>query len=91
MKNKLSCLVLCFVSLLFLVPSSHAQAVYTADKASRIQAGVGYMYLKPDYVMTNIQGVSFWGDYDFWKFLGVEASVHLGDIVTPSQDMTVRS
>jgi hypothetical protein len=45
---------------------------------------VGYLFLKPDYVNTNIQGVSFWGDYDFLKHVGVEASVHIGSIITPS-------
>ena len=84
MKIKLSCLFFSAASLLFLVPSSQAQADYTATKASRIQAGVGYLFLKPDYVETNIQGISFWGDYDFFKFIGVEASVHLGNIITPS-------
>jgi hypothetical protein len=84
MKNKLFCLIFCCASLLALAPSLRAQAVYTADKSSRIQAGVGYLYLKPDYVNTNIQGISFWGDYDFLKHVGVEASVHLGSIITPS-------
>jgi hypothetical protein len=84
MKNKLSCALFCLVSLLVLAPPSHAQADYTANKFSRIQVGAGYLFLKPDYVETNIQGVSFWGDYDFWKFVGVEASVNLGNIITPS-------
>jgi hypothetical protein len=83
MKNKLSCLLFCFVSLMLFVPSLHAQAAYTADKNSRIQAGAGFLYLKPDYVNQSIQGISFWGDYDFWKFLGAEATVHLGSIITP--------
>ena len=84
MKIKLSCLLLSAASLLFLVPSSQAQADYTASKGSRIQAGAGYLFLKPDYVETNIQGVSIWGDYDFWKFVGAEVSVNLGSIITPS-------
>jgi hypothetical protein len=84
MKNKIYSLLLLVAGMLVAAPSLHAQADYTANKTSRVQAGVGYMYLKPDYVNTNIQGISFWGDYDFLKHVGVEASVHLGSIITPS-------
>jgi hypothetical protein len=84
MKNKLSGALFGVLSLLVLAPPSHAQADYTAIKNSRIEVGAGYMFLKPDYVETNIQGVAIWGDYDFFKFVGVEASVDLGTIITPS-------
>ena len=84
MKNKLFSLIFCAASLSVLAPSLLAQADYSANKNSRLQAGVGYLYLKPDYVNTNIQGISFWGDYDFLKHIGAEAVVHLGSIITPS-------
>jgi hypothetical protein len=84
MKNKMFSLIVVIAGVLALAPSLYAQADYTANKTSRFQAGAGYLFLKPDYVNTNIQGISFWGDYDFLRHVGVEAVVHLGDIITPS-------
>jgi hypothetical protein len=84
MKNKWSSLMLCLASLLVMVPSLHSQAVYTANRTTRIQAGAGLAYIMPDYVDASIKGVSFWADYDFLKYVGVEASVHLGTIITPA-------
>jgi|HubBroStandDraft_5_1064220.scaffolds.fasta_scaffold407153_1 hypothetical protein len=84
MKNKLFRFALGAASLLVLVPSLRAQADYTATKNSRIQAGAGFMYLQPQYVNSNIEGISAWADYDFWKFLGAEVSVHLGNVITPA-------
>jgi hypothetical protein len=75
--------VVAFAVLSFLVPSLRAQAVYTAYRNTRIQAGVGYLYLVPDYGAGHVQGFSFWGDYDVRPWIGVEASVHLGSIITP--------
>jgi len=84
MKNKIYSLLFLVAGLLVVTPSLRAQADYTANKTSRVQVGAGYLFLKPDYVETNIQGISIWGDYDFLKHIGVEASVHLGTIITPS-------
>jgi hypothetical protein len=82
MKKQYS-LSLCFMALLVLLPSLRGQAMYTASRGSQIQAGAGLLYLQPDYVDKSIKGVSFWGDYDFKRFLGAEASVHIGSIITP--------
>jgi hypothetical protein len=84
MTKKQSSLILGFASLLVLVPSLRAQAVYSADKKSMLQVGAGVLYLKPDYVDTSIEGASIWADYDFRRFIGVEADIHIGSIITPS-------
>ena len=77
-------LILCFATLLVLIPSLHAQAIFTSARESRIQAGAGLLYLQPDYVNSNIKGVSLWGDYDFLGFVGAEVSAHVGSIITPA-------
>ncbi len=84
MIKKWSSLIVCFASMLILVPSLRAQAVYTATRQTRIQAGGGFLFLSPDYVDKNIQGVSFWGNYDFRSFIGAEVDFNLGSIITPS-------
>jgi hypothetical protein len=82
--KKWSRYVLCLASLLVLVPTLRAQAIYTATRTSRIQAGVGGSYIQPDYADKAILGISAWGDYDFNSFLGLEATIHLGDLITPN-------
>ena len=62
MKNVRFC-VSAFALLLSLISSLQAQAVHTADRESRVQAGLGILYLSPDYTLRNIKGVSFWADY----------------------------
>ncbi len=69
--------------LLSLAPALRAQAVYTAYRNTRFQAGVGFLYLTPDYGAGKVQGASFWADVDFRKWIGVEADVHIGSIITP--------
>ena len=83
MRKIWSSLTLGLASLLACVPSSHAQAVHTADRNTRIQAGLGVMYLSPDYGDHNIAGFSGWADYDFSKWVGVEIGAHLGEFSTP--------
>ena len=83
MNIKRSSLVFFFSGLLVLPSSSHAQAAYTANRPSQIQVGAGALILKPDYNLATLKGLSFWADYDFYKFIGVEATVHLGSIITP--------
>lgn len=79
-----------FVSLLVLVPSLTAQAIYTANENTRIQAGAGVAVLNPDYTKGNVIGFSGWGDYDFSKWVGLEFSAHLGEFITPG-DITENS
>jgi hypothetical protein len=83
MKKKWFSLILFAASLLVLAPTLRAQAVYTATRSTRIQAGVGVEYLQPDYTDKNVIGASVWGDFDFKKYLGLEASIHIGAINTP--------
>lgn len=70
-------------SVLLFLPSLHAQADYTAFRTTRIQAGAGGLYLKNDYTEHSNKGVSAWADYDFNRFVGAEAEVHFGSIISP--------
>jgi len=82
MNKKRFSLIVCFATLLGLAPMVQAQAVYTATRQSRIQAGAGYSIISPDYVNKNLQGISAWGDYDFTKWYGVEVGAHVS-VITP--------
>lgn len=90
MKKMWFSLVVCFASLLVLVPSLNAQAIYTADQKTRIQVGGGALALSPDYAPGRVIGFSAWGDYDFSKYIGVEVSTHFGEFITPN-DLTENS
>ena len=90
MLKKWSSLIVGFASLLLAVPSLHSQAVHTADRTTRIQAGVGVLALNPDYTTGNVIGLSAWGDYDFSKYIGLEASAHFQEFITPG-DITENS
>src|SRR5450631_1619730 len=90
MKKMWFSLFFCFASLLVVVPSLNAQAVYTAEQKTRIQAGGGIAILQPDYTLGNVIGFSGWADYDFSKWVGVEFSAHLGEFITPG-DITENS
>ena len=81
MKNLLLA-VLCLAGVSIATRPLSAQAIFTAVENTRIQAGVGVTSLNTDYTPHATQGVSFWADYDFHKFLGVEAGGHLGGIVS---------
>jgi hypothetical protein len=83
MKNMWCSLIVCFASLLVVVPSLHAQAVYTAEQKTRIQVGGGMLALNPDYTTGYVIGFSAWGDYDFSKWVGVEVSSHFSEFITP--------
>ena len=90
MKKMWSSLMFCFATLLFVVPSMNAQAVYTAEQKTRIQVGGGAVALSPDYGQGTVIGFSAWGDYDFSRFIGLEVSAHLGEFITPG-DITENS
>lgn len=76
--------VLCFASISLVTRPLSGQAIFAANETTRIQAGAGGTYLNTDYSSTGNKGVSFWADYDFHKFLGLEAEGHLGGIISPS-------
>lgn len=90
MRKMWSRLVLGFSTLLVCTPLFHAQASYTAERKTRIQAGAGVMALNPDYTDGNVIGFSAWGDYDFSKWVGVEIGAYLGEFITPG-DITENS
>ena len=78
-----SSLIVVFAGLVVVAPSLHAQAAYTAERTTRIQAGFGFLALNPDYRPGNIIGLSAWGDYDFSKYVGAEISTHFAEFITP--------
>ena len=90
MKKMWSSLFFFCASLLVVVPSLNAQAAYTAEQKTRIQAGGGAAIISPDYTEGNVIGFSGWADYDFSKYVGVEFSTHLGEFITPG-DLTENS
>ncbi|HEY0162287.1 MAG TPA: outer membrane beta-barrel protein [Edaphobacter sp.] len=63
---------------------SRAQAVPTATRNSQIQVGAGWSWGKPDFGPKKAQGISFYGDYDFTRHIGIEGDVHMLNIVTPT-------
>jgi hypothetical protein len=65
------------------LPLLRAQAVYTATRSGRIQAGAGLLYLNNDYTVSGDQGASIWVDGDLNRFLGLEVEAHLGTIRSP--------
>ncbi len=87
MNNRLRS-ILAVASLLVFASSLRAQAVYTATRGIRIQAGAGGLYLRNDYTDQPNYGVTAWGDVDFLRLYrfqaGVEGEVHFGGIISPS-------
>ena len=77
MKQKRFSLIFCVATALALAPTLRAQAVYTATRSTRIEAGAGVSLIQPQYVPDNVYGISGWADYDFSKWLGVEFAAHL--------------
>lgn len=71
------------LGLLVSLPSLQAQAVYTASRAGRIQAGAGLLYLKSDFIAKGSEGISVWADYDLNRLLGAEVEAHFGGLRSP--------
>jgi hypothetical protein len=72
-----------FATVLSFSTMGKAQALPTATAKGSLQAGVGYTYADPDYGQKGIQGVSGFADFDFAKYIGVEADVHYIAFITP--------
>jgi outer membrane protein with beta-barrel domain len=66
----------CFACVLSLATWSHGQAVPTASRAGGIQVGIGGFAVDPDYAQKYIQGLTFYGDFDFMQHIGAEAEIH---------------
>jgi hypothetical protein len=71
-------------TLLLTICRSDAQAVYTATRSSRIQAGFGGLFLNPDYSGRPNQGIGVYVDDDFGRHFGIEAEAHFGGIIAPA-------
>jgi len=79
----------CFICVLSLATWAHAQAVPTASRAGSLQVGAGGMFASPDYGQLYVQGITFYGDFDFTRHLGVEGDIHY-NVNTP-QDVSENS
>ena len=66
----------CLAGFLGIATSAFGQAVPTATRAGSIQAGIGVVVTSPDYGQRDIQGLNFWGDFDFLYHYGVEGEIH---------------
>jgi hypothetical protein len=65
-----------------LVSSASGQAVYTAKRASTIQAGGALLFLRTDY-QGSVQGYSGWADYNINRLVGFEVIGNSGSVRTP--------
>ena len=75
--------VFCLAGVAVFTRPLSGQAVFAANESTRIQAGAGGTLLYTDYGEQANKGLSFWADYDFHRFLGLEAEGHLGGIISP--------
>jgi hypothetical protein len=66
----------CFACVLSLATLAHGQAVPTASRGGSISAGIGGVVTNPDYGQSNIEGLTFWSDFDFLYHYGVEGEIH---------------
>ncbi len=82
MKNCLGT-IFCLTFSLAFIPQLNAQAVYTAERTSRITVGAGGSYLNTDYAPKPTYGPSFFADIDVFRHLGLEAEGHFGGIISP--------
>jgi hypothetical protein len=62
---------------------SHAQAVPTASRVGSIALGVGGTIINPDFGQTNIGAITFFGDVNLARSIGVEGVIHYS-VHTPS-------
>ena len=76
-------LIGCFACVLSMTSLSHAQAVPTASRVGSIQAGVGALFISPDYAQQYIKGLTFYADYDIAHNIGIEGEIHYS-VITPT-------
>lgn len=82
MKNCLG-RILCFAFSLAFLPALHGQAVYTAERNSRILIGGGASRVNTDYAPQKTYGPSIFADIDLFRHLGIEGEGHFGGIISP--------
>lgn len=80
MKNCLA--TLCFIFSLACISQLNAQAVYTAERNSRISVGAGGSYVNTDYAPKPTYGPSFFADFDLFRHFGLEGEGHFGGVVS---------
>ncbi len=87
----LSPLPLCFAFFIF-PHSSQAQVSPSAVGSERhLWGGVEFSNFKPDYGLTRLDGIGFWGDYFITHRIGVEGEVRLLDLNKPYNGETEKT
>jgi Outer membrane protein beta-barrel domain len=76
-------LIGCFACVFGLATLSHAQAIPTASRNGSLQLGVGGSYSSTDYTQKGAEGFSIYGDYNFFRNIGIEGDIHLTNIRVP--------
>jgi hypothetical protein len=76
-------LIGCFAFVLGMSNMLHAQALPTASRLGSISAGAGWFLSNPDFGQKNIQGMTFYSDFDFGRHFGAEGEIHYS-IITPT-------
>jgi hypothetical protein len=69
-------LIGCFACVVGLATLSYGQAIPTASRVGQIQAGLGGFVLSPDFGQQDIQGLTFYADFNFAQHLGAEGEIH---------------
>ena len=79
-------LVVLALAALFLAASSqlHAQAMPTATRTGILQAGIGVTNAQTDEFTPRISGITGYVTFDIRKHIGIEADIHMLNIITPS-------
>jgi hypothetical protein len=68
----------------------HGQALPTASRTGILQAGFGVTNAQSDEFDPRISGITGYATFDFRKHLGLEADIHMLNIITP-QDFAERT
>lgn len=76
-------LLIAVFALLFVVPASRGQAVYSAIRTGVLQVGVAGSSFSLDYGEGREQGVMVYADFDLKYHLGIEALYRNASIITP--------
>jgi hypothetical protein len=83
--NKRSFAVLALAALFFASSTKlHGQALPTASARGALQAGIGVSNAQSDEFTSRISGITGFATFDFTAHLGVEADIHMLNVITPN-------
>lgn len=80
------CLVVLSLAVLFAAASSQlqGQALPTASRTGILQVGGGVSNAQTDEFESRISGIMVYATFDIRKHLGIEADIHMLNIITPN-------